>query len=120
MTTCNLEATTHPRHDHPPKLVGTADGTCPVCSATVGDVDARWIICACAISDEALEALGAGVGEGAGVAEPMLRGGSARARAWSVSSTVWRETGDVEGEEEARHRKEEYEYEARGRERGRR
>jgi hypothetical protein len=114
-TTCPFDASTHPRHDHPTKLVGTADGTCPVCSVLMVEKDVNWVVCACAIDDPSFEALGTGaLGSNA-----VQDGARRRVRAWSMSSAVWREA-DAGGMGEGRGQKEEYAAEDRGRDRSRR
>ena len=82
--------------------------------------DTNLVVCACALSDEDLEALGAGLLE-PGSANAMPAIGAARRRAWSMSSALWREA-DAGGMGEVRGQKEEYEYdhEDRGRDRTRR
>lgn len=42
----------HPRHDHPPKLVGNQDGICPLCSVreVKPGVATPWKDCACGMS----------------------------------------------------------------------
>lgn len=92
---CPFTVNTHPRHDHPPKLVGTADGTCPVCSVSLlHEKEQNWVNCACALTDEDMEALAGGM---------VGPGGAQRG--------LWREAdaGGVQGS------KEDNEYEDRGR-----
>lgn len=87
-TSCAYDKPVHPRHDHPAKLVGSADGVCPVCSIlTKHEGDKRWRNCACALSDAEFERLG----------EEVERAGGA--------ATVQRWVDDGKGG------KEEYEYE---------
>ena len=48
----------HPRHDHPPSLVGNKDGICPVCSDGISvdkDFAHAWDDCACGEGVQAME-----------------------------------------------------------------
>ena len=96
-TTCPSDSHTHVRHDFDKKLVGTKDGSCPLCAASLfpaGEVGRRN--CACALSDGDFEVLAKGDRE----AQALLAA---------------REGGD--GGEGGSYKEEE---EERGRERGRR
>lgn len=47
----------HPRHDHPPSVVGNKDGICPVCSDGISvdkDFAHAWDDCACGEGVEAM------------------------------------------------------------------
>lgn len=53
--TCPQTALPHPRHDHPPKLVGNEHGVCPVCAESiVPRREPNFEDCACGMSDEYL------------------------------------------------------------------
>ncbi|KAI9632648.1 uncharacterized protein MKK02DRAFT_40954 [Dioszegia hungarica] len=57
--TCPYDRPSHARHDHPPKLVGNPEGSCPVCSVLLPyQGDSHWRNCACAMGLEELERLG--------------------------------------------------------------
>lgn len=50
---CPATAVPHPRHDHPPKLVGNANGICPLCSKRALPTGAgEWRDCACGLLRE--------------------------------------------------------------------
>ncbi|ORX40882.1 hypothetical protein BD324DRAFT_612440 [Kockovaella imperatae] len=52
--TCPPTSIPHPRHDHPKKLVGTSDGTCPSCTyrSVPAGGGAEWRACACGLLRE--------------------------------------------------------------------
>lgn len=48
----------HPRHDHPPELVGNKDGICPTCATAIEaqrDLSHAWDLCACGAGIEEIE-----------------------------------------------------------------
>jgi len=53
--TCPPSAIPHPRHDHPPKLVGNNQGICPLCAEeVVPRREPNFDDCACGMSTEYL------------------------------------------------------------------
>lgn len=57
-STCPPTIVPHPRHDHPPSLVGNKDGICPVCSDGISvdkDFAHAWDDCACGEDVQAME-----------------------------------------------------------------